>query len=342
MAGRVRAQIVLALVVLWPVASAGAAGWDDKVRLQADGASRNLFGGTDLERAYRIEGPAGAQGRFGWSLTTHRRTWARGETGYVIPSDGVARVAVRTRLPEVHAGVVLSAELSVFIEGDAAGARAVPDRQQLWLYPRDAFAGRTRWLESLDVVLFDPVGGTAAVWDRASLPYRRVERSELLAASEAGLIVIGEGVEPDASEGLAPAVFAAVQRGTPVLWLAPADGRMALPAPGAVPAPAAWSLRDPGVIAQLDPRLDGESWTGAGVGVQRMALVGEQARVVLAVSPDAGPWVWFRIDYAEPEAMLVVCGLPLIACWDAGPTARFLLVQILEHVTRAEVSGVTR
>ncbi len=342
MAGRVKRQIVLLLVVIWLAASAGAAGWDEAVRLQADSASRNLFGGTELERAYRIEGPAGARGRFGWSLTTHRRTWSRGETGYVIASEGLARVAVRTRLPAVNEGVVLAAELSVFIEGDAVGTPPVIDRQQLWIYPRDAFAGRTRWLESLDIVLFDPVGATAAVWDRASLPYRRLERSELLAASNAGLIVIGEGAELDASAGVAAAVLAAVQQGTPVLWLAPADGRMALPVPGAVPAPATLSLRDPGVIAQLDPRWDGESWTEDGGGVQRMTLACEQGQVVLAVSPDAGPWVWFRSDYADPEATLVVCGLPLIARWDAGPTARFLLVQILEHVTRADASGVTR
>ena len=348
---------VLSLLVMPHVPVAGA----DGVVVRPQDGDSGLFGGTQVERVYRIEGQREVSAVLGWSLVAHRRTLARGETRFTFKRDGVADVSVPLAVPRVNEGVILPAELTVSVYGAPFSGKAATHRGSLWIYPRDPFAGRSAWLHSLDIVLLDPNGKTAAIFDRTGIPYRRVDRPQEL-VSEDGLAVVGEGLAIDEHAGLAAAAFAAAQRGISVLWLAPASGHFALPGmgvkaetsegaqteekDGAVkngrPFPSEMAFHDLDVLTELDERLDREIWAASGRNARTIAMRCRQANVVLEFGTDEGRWRWFRVQYAEPAAKLVVCGLPLIARWEESPTPRFLLLRILEHLENAPQGLLSR
>src|SRR6056297_3117778 len=120
------------------------------------------------------------------------------------------------------------------------------------------------------------------------------------------------------------AAFTAAQRGTPVLWLAPATGRFALPGANQNEGtfPRAIAFHDLDALAELDRRLDREIWTASGRNARLMAVRCHQAKVVIEVGADETRWPWFQVQYAEPAAKLVVCAVPLITRWQESRIAR--------------------
>ncbi len=322
--------VVLGLLVAGSAPLVGA----EAVTVRPLDADSGVFGGIEVVRRYGIEGPSGLSGSLGWSLIAHRRTLARGEAAFTIKPGGAVDVSIPLQVPPVREGVVLEAELTVSAFGGGVGGEAISHRRSLWIFPRDAFAGRTQWLEKLEVGLFDPRGETAAVFDAAGIPYRRVHRPQAIGAGSR-LVVIGEGLAIEEHPGLAAAAFAAAERGTPVLWLAPAAGHFALPGAGGTAAvlPGALAFRDLGAIAEIDRRLDGEGGAGPDRAVAAMAVGSRHGEVVVEIAADAGGWPWFEVHYPPPGAGLIVCGLPLIARWEESPTPRFLLVRLFERLT---------
>ena len=317
---------VLGLLAIWNVAVADA----EEMTISPRDADSGVFGDTRVERVYRIQGQNQTSAVLGWSLVSQRRILARGETPFTIDSSGSAEVSVPLAVPPVNPGVILKAELKVSVYGGAFEGEAAAHRRPLWIFPRDAFAGRSQWLRSLEIVLFDPAGDTAAVFDRAAIPYRRITRPQQL--DSGGLAVVGEGLAIDQHAGLASAIFTAAQCGKPVLWLAPAAGRFALPgaSENSEAIPQAMLFHDLDILAELDERLDRDIWAAPGRGPSLMALRCHQASVVVEIGTGQGDWPWFQMQYAEPAAKLVVCGPPLIASWQESPTPRFLLLRILE------------
>lgn len=324
-----RGVAALGLLAMFCATGAGA----DRAVVRPLDADSSVFGGTQVKRIYRVEGEAGQSAVLGWSLVADRRTLLRGETPFTIQSNGIADVSVPIAVPPVNEGVVLQAELRVSLYGRGIGGDAVTHQQRISIFPRNAFGDRSRWLRSLEIVLFDPRGETAGVLEQAGIPYRQANRPEELASAGA-LAVVGEGLSIDEHAGLADAAFAAAQQGTSVLWLAPAAGRV--PLPGAHEyggeSPSAMAFRDLSVIAELDGKLDREMWTASAPTPRTMAVRCHQDRVVVEIGTDEEGWPWFQVQYAEPAATLVLFGLPLIARWEESPTPRFLLLRVFEHL----------
>ena len=200
-----------------------------EVSLVAPGDWLCLFGGRRTELELTATSSAAFRGAAGWSLAVSGRTVTRGETALAIAPGQTVKFAIPLDIPEVREGVVLSADLAVQLF--SAGERPVSARlrRQLSVFSEDAFAGRSKWLETLQIRLFDPAGKTRDVFEKTGIPFFETGNVESLARDGGGLLVIGEGVSLEAHRGLPGILVQAAAQGTPVLCLAPADGRMALP-----------------------------------------------------------------------------------------------------------------
>lgn len=310
-----------------------------------------VFGETEAEFHFDISGRAAFEGRCGWTLRANQRTIAHGETPLAIAPEKSATVAVPLRVPPVKEGLVFGVELEVSVYAGRGKKPAESLVKPLWIYARDPFVDRSQWLQDLKLTLYDPAGKTAEVFDKAHVPYRELRNTAALADLQEGLLVIGEGVSLEDHRDVAAAVWKLAAGGVPVLCLAPADGALELPGSEEAaqtknqtdqadgresqgPArPQSLTFRRADVLADLDHRLDTQGWPPDGkLGTHGLKLTTDRGRIVAQVIDSTDGWAWLQLRYPPPGATAVICQLPIIQRWDAGPTPRFLLARLLEYL----------
>ncbi len=294
-----------------------------------------LFAGRRTELEFTAASGEAFRGAAGWSLAVSGRTVARGETALAVAPHQTVGFTVPLDLPEVREGVILPADLTVQLYTSEKRRVAARLEKRLWIYSEHAFAGRSKWLETLRIRLFDPVGKTRDVFEKTEIPFSETANVESLATARDALLVIGEGVSLEAYRGLAGILVEAAARGTPVLCLAPADGRMALPgsAEAEWPDPERVTLRRASVIHDLDKRLDAEGWPPDGrVASRGLAVASDRGQVLARVTDGEKAWPWLEVGFPAARGKLIVCCFDVIEKWDAGPVPRFLMARLLEHL----------
>ena len=306
-----------------------------EVALAAAADRSCLFAGRRTELELTATASEALEGAAGWALAVSGSTIARGEIPLEVAPGQTVRFAVPLDVPAVREGAVLEADLAVDLYASRERQAAAKLRRRLWIYSPDAFAGRSKWLETLRIRLFDPAGRTRDVFEKTGIPFSQTANAESLTTAADALVVIGEGVSLEAHRGLPGIMVQAAARGTPIVCLAPALGRMPLPGSDDAgwPGPEKVSLRRASVIVDLDKRLDAAWWPPEGVVASRsLALSSHRGRVVLAVIDRADGWPWLEVDFPAKRGRLIICCFDLIESWDAGPVPRFLLARLLEYL----------
>ena len=239
-------------VVLWLGAFSLVAA-EPEVRVEPHENWSAVFGESDVKFTFDISSTAAFTGRVNWSLSAKKRTIVRGQEALEFTPDQPASVTVPLRIPPVKEGLIFEAELTLAVYGPEGGQPLGKLVKPIWIYARDPFADRTNWLKERKLVLYDPAGKTAEVFDKAKIPYREMRNIAGLAALEEGLLVIGEGVSLADHRDLGETVCKLAAGGVPVLCLAPADGAFELPGSGDAQRDGAGAGQD----EPLEPRRSG-------------------------------------------------------------------------------------
>jgi len=309
--------------------------------LEPTTARTNFFAGREITLGVVIRGGDPAAGRLVWTLTAFGRRLAGGTCDVRHDGSPATIVEVDVAIPEVKEGVVVEAAFTV-IFADAAGTRLASHTRPVRIFPADPFVDRARWLETLEIALVDPVGDTERVLHAAGVPFTLVRSESDIAAAQPGIIVVGEGASWLDRSDLPALVTRFASTGLPVLCLAPRDGTLPLPGTADVEGAAVATrvaFERAGIVAALDPRLDGGDWVAEGRAIMtRLSIVaaGDRAMIrIAAAADDPGGWPWLEIDYADraASATLVVCGYGIVSHWDETPAARYLLAAILDRLT---------
>ena len=146
-----------------------------------------MFGGRKVEFRFAVEAQRAVEGRVAWGLAVERATVARGEAAVVAGPQKPGEVTVRLDLPEAREGVVVPAVLSLAVESPGrAGTPLASLEKRLWIFPENPFALRTRWLEQLDIRLFDPGQKTQRVLEKMKVPFRETRQRGLAGRSGQG------------------------------------------------------------------------------------------------------------------------------------------------------------
>jgi hypothetical protein len=305
------------------------------VSLVAVGDCSCLFAGRRTELELRATSDKAFRGAAGWSLAVSGRTIARGETALAVGPGQTAGSVIPLDVPAVREGLIVPAELTVELHSLPERTVVARRERRLWICSEEAFAGRSKWLEQLQIRLFDPAGKTRDVFKEAGIPFSQTANVESLATGKEGLVVIGEGVSLEAYRGLPGIMVKAAARGTPVLCLAPADGQVDVPGSAGAewPDPEYLALRRSSVIRGLDKRLDAESWPPDGkIASRGLALRSERNRVLAQVTDQGKGWPWLEVGFTARRGRLIVCLFDVIEKWEAGPVPRFLLVRLFEYL----------
>jgi hypothetical protein len=275
--------------------------------------------------------PAMAAGESVWfSVARDHRTIDSGTAKAA--ANGMLTLPVR--LPEMKPGVALALEVTLRRGGDQGRTLRAGT---LWAFADRPFDPGHDPVAPRRLLLYDPEEKTATAFRSIDLPFDPVARLDDLATRTNAVIVVAEGLSLDAERGLWQVLTDAVSRGNPVLLLAPRDGQLSLPV--------AWrklvagGTRDvwrSNAVGGQPYKLDLATWPPDGRAVQvRFRLAGFRDEAVFTVSPDAGAEAvgW---DDAASGGRFRACGLGVIAKWDETPAARWLLVEMLNQISKGE------
>lgn len=305
----------------------------------------SVFGGQEVTVHWQATSQRPAKGRLHWSLSAPERlSVGHGELPIDLPPGVAADVAAKISIPAVKEGAVLPLQLSASIEVDGQRQQQSHLDERLWVFHRDPFVGRQRWLADLKIALFDPDGATAAKLADANVSVEQVHSSAALEEHSFGFILIGEGVSFREERALGDILRQNAARGIPVLCLAPAGGELSLASTtgddGNSKLAVELSFRRHHFIRQLDKRLDDRYWMSHAVAPQRtIELVGDGPQAAVASFVDARHgWQWIEWQFpptapnARGASLIVACP-QIIQHWDEGPTPRYLFARLLESMT---------
>jgi len=328
------------LVLLWALsfgcgASRAIADEGAGVRVAPREKWSTVFGDSKVTLRFNITAQEPFDGVFRWSFSASGRTIEAGESAVRIAAGRPAEVEVPLRIPTVNDGVIFETQLSVSVTARGQREAIASLRRPITIFPRSPFFERSKWLQELSISLFDPEGQSAKVFESAEIPFKRIRNVAALDGLEEGLLVVGEGVSFLRNRSLAETLTSVAARGVPVLCLAPRDGKLTLPIAedDEQLLPRSVVFRGNDVIMELDKRLDAQQWmSGGDIATSRINLRCDRSRIVGEVSDAPRGWPWIEVRFGG-KSTLVYCGFGVITRWDDGPTPRFLLARLFEHLT---------
>jgi hypothetical protein len=326
------AAAVLAALVLFPACLRA----DDVQAIVRQQPWSCWFGGRTVTLRYQLAGPAAAGSRASWSFAVQDQVVARRKTAVEVTPGQPGTLEIRLDLPTARAELVIPATVSVALD---AGPRV---EHRLWIFPEDPFVGRRALMEKMNISVFDPEGKTVRRLEEHRVPVRVVRDVGSLGRVNDGLVLIGEAVSFRQWRTLAATIIDRAATGVPVICLAPAAGE--LPAPGIgqseLPRPSSVFLRQSDVITALDKRLD-TVWPPDGDAVaSRIKLVAGRSGIEGQVGAKDGGWPWVEFVFPAPRGRLIICGLAIVAKWEAEPTPRYVLANLLEYASGLREIGL--
>jgi hypothetical protein len=148
------------------------------------------------------------------------------------------------------------------------------------------------------------------------------------------MLIIGEGLSLNSYRGIDEMIFRALNAGTAVICLAPAEGLITMPATAAIPVHLRqFSLKSSAVVKELDKRLTFDGWP-ADNAFQNSGIVFQPDRGAVSAGIIQGhrSWPWMEIHTGEEGRKLVVCCFRIIEQWNIHPAPRYLLLRMFEYV----------
>lgn len=295
----------------------------------------NLFAGKPASMSCEVSSKQAGEATLLWSLVVSGGVIARGEKAVTLNVARAVEVAWDVDLPEVKPGLIVPAtlRLAVHPQGGSPKFEPVEENVVLSICSPDATALRGEWLKSLDIVLFDPAQRTADVFERNRIPCRVADDPQCAGLTK-GLILYGEGINPARLDAVWSAAIEAASAGRRVLVMAspgavvPMEGLLA----SSTDSLRSVSLKRNDIIRELDKRLDATAWPKPGRLVAsslHLSVRGEQPRVEFR--DDAEGWSWLHVRHRS-GGRLIWLGFGLAESWDATPTARYLLLKVLEEL----------
>ncbi len=290
-----------------------------------------VFGGGEVVFHARVSSPDAFEGRLGWRFFEDARTIERGELNVSIGAGMTDVAEIRFMVPEVKPGVIYEAKLALSLIGENDKQEAADDEIPIRIFTENPFHDRMKWLEGLDIIIFDPEETTGEALSKLDVPFKPVKNIDALAGMKKGFVIIGEGVSMREYRALPEQILRLASDGATVLCLAPADGEIPLAGVDGLVEPSFLAFRREDIIRNLDKRLDAKTWPPDGkLQAGGLKLTGERGVVLAQMTDDAAAWPWIEARFGKGR--IVICCFSIMEKWESGPTPRFLLERILSYL----------
>lgn len=330
---RVIAHLFLLAGLINGVLSSPACAEAPQVSIQYREQVTAFFPEADVHFQFDIATTHEVAGTAMWTLVANGRVLASGEVGARPTPDKPAVLSIERRLPMLNAGVAFPLQLKVAFRSADDKKPLGEIVQELWLLSDNPFVDRQKWLESLQLQLFDPIGDTASAFEKLDVPFKQLHNADALSELSQGTVIVGEGASLKDYPSLTKALPALAMRGVNVICLAANDGELLLPVQANDESRAAeqFSLRRVDVVGQLDKRLRSSRWVpDEQTERSELAVTAADTQMRGEIVEAGKGWPWLEVHYSQPSARFVYCGFGLIEAWDQSPVPRYLLASLLE------------
>ncbi|MCG2661073.1 MAG: hypothetical protein L6437_12615, partial [Kiritimatiellae bacterium] len=147
---------------------------EPRVSIVAQEHWADFWGGKEILFHFAVSSDQAMTGRVGWRFSCEGRTLAQQERE-IAPGPGKTEILeIRVQMPAVKEGVVLPAVLGVSMMEAGAEKSVAAVEKKIWIYPENPFVDRKEWLKKLDIRLFDPDKKTGECFEKAGIPFQRV------------------------------------------------------------------------------------------------------------------------------------------------------------------------
>ncbi len=297
----------------------------------------NVFSGSVVAFRFSMSADESFHGRTIWQFTSSGGIITRGERQLEIEQNDRESFEISIQIPEIKEGIILQSLLTVSVIQNNVSVPLASINKNIWVFHKDPFKNRKQFINDLNIHLYDPVKRTSNVFKKNNIPYKEIFNPDSISTIRKGLIIIGEDVSFRRHKGLPKLMLEAAANGISVLCLASADGELAIPGIGNnfLLYPDTLNFNQPHIIKLLDKRFDFNSWPPDNRIVKSTLKISEdKSHIISAKKSKEGGWPWMEVNYRNKTSCLIFCGFGIIEKWEDTPTPRYLLMSILEHVTR--------
>lgn len=310
-----------------------------QVEIRQPSTQSTYFSDQEIALELKLTAERAVDGLVAWKHSSLHRHLASGELAIEVKPAATSEVSIRLRMPHLNPGVALKTTLSASFTETGADKASSTFEQQLWVLSPDPFADRRQWLENLQLQLYDPTGETADRLEAAEIPFRLHHSLTRLTNSDAGIVVVAEGLSLSNEPNVAATLLSLAAAGRSVLWFIPDEGEFEFPGPRAdhQGAPDRLLLGGPTIIEQLDPRLDAGLWNR---NPRQLRVSARRSQPMIEIVDDGIGWSWLQAEFDNPQGQLLLSGFPLAESWDTSPTPRYLLAALLQQLERDQSKHV--
>ena len=309
----------------------------DSATITFHDAPLHLFPDVSVTVTVQVAVQPPVQGRLTWDFHAAGALIQRGELPVVPALSGKTAAAIPLVIPPARANAAMEARLRAAFWSESSQT-VVEAARSFWIMGPKPWEGRQEWLTQLGILLFDPDGTTASLFEESGIPFTAIRNPEALVETGHGVLVIAEGVDFRDYRGLPATMMAVAASGTPVIGLAPAGGAFDLAGlTGLLPTPKTFQLSDPNFVRVLDKRLgDTTGCRDDALILAYFSLAGEPLRLVVSEQPVSTRWTWMEIAFPVPNSRLIVTGHAIAKDWKRTPASRYLWFRLLERVSGLE------
>lgn len=256
-----------------------------------------------------------------WTLRIRHRTLARGTA-----QRNGQEIAVQFVVPKTKGDVILDAKLELTL-----GDQVI--EHEVFVFPKNPFEHKTKFLKNARIYLYDPVGETEEVFEQFDIPHELLHDQAAIENLPDGIVVVGEGLDPDSHSNLPSVICEAASRGINVIWLAPKAGRFVFKMDD--PVLTNLSMGAESEILRFDRRFDARNWNGVSCVETTFLINQENAVVELTSQIHHRGWSWIKIQSNErfvQEPDIVICGHRIVQHWERSAVARHLLWHLFDEL----------
>lgn len=298
--------------------------------LSPGAAWAGIFAGATSDYQIVVSGDRNSRVLLSWRLHAKGRTLASGREEARFADTESLIVGLPLQTPPLKRGISLTARLIVEAEDSVDPNNQARFEIPIRIYGPDPLLSDPVFEAGLNIQLFDPAGGTGRMLEALNMPYEVLSKSRFLDANAKGFGIVGAGVALDQQRGLVPTLLEQVQAGRRVLVLQPTSGSIPVPtlpaALGTQPSALSFATASVTQLFAADHRWAAdlaEETKGISLQTYRDSIS------AAITGSDESRWTWMKVDFEHSGGTLIVCTLPFVNTFDAGPIPQIIFGRLV-------------
>lgn len=304
--------------------------------LSIENSSKNIFSGRPGEILVKITHSELSGNRLVWQLSAKGRTLLSGKL-HLNHHRPEQPVPLHINLPRLAPAVILSANLNIKLITEPGNIIIHELNENIFIHAPNPFLNQSKMIRAIGIFLYDPQGDTANTLSLLDIPFTQIDRPESISHIKQGILIIGENTLPEKHSELEKFLLQESARGLPVLYLSSPHARIPISPTDDIYKYRLKSLalETTDMLNIFSPNKELHTWPGSDMEpANKIGLTNTPIGELVATQDLQTGWSWMEIAFIGTDARFIYLGIPLIESWNRSPVPRYLLLEIIKHLSK--------